>query len=458
MNIVLQNIVTLIREEQDNNPHIAFYHCIANAISRGILSQTLKANSPLPTHRQLAKALGVTVGTVSRAYAETTRQQLTVGITGRGTYINDPSQNVDIFLEKEKSYDLSFIASFEYLNPPLESPLQSLITKSDLSQLLRYREPSGLLHHREAGVKWASRFGISTNLQSILVSAGAQHGLLVLLSALFRPGDKIIAEQLSYPLLKQLSSRLCLNLIPARMDQSGILPESLEMLCKNGDIRGLYLMPTCQSPTLAQIPEYRRKEIVDICRKYDVLIIEDDVYALTLEKRPTPLFNLAPERSFFIASTSEALSGGLRIAYLCVPDAYFIQVEQAIGYTVSMASPLAAEVASIWIEDGTADKILWEKREEAAMRNVLARRILDGFALETRSTGFFAWLKLPQPWTNEKFSDKALQNGLRVANSSHFALAGVKVEQAIRISLCGIRQKEVLSHALELVAKILSKG
>lgn len=97
-------------------------------------------------------------------------------------------------------------------------------------------------------------------------------------------------------------------------------------------------MPTCQNPTLAQIPEYRRRELVDICRRYDVMIIEDDVYALSLEHNLRPLASLAPERCCFIASTSEALSGGLRIAYLCPPDAVFAELERTISYTISMGS------------------------------------------------------------------------------------------------------------------------
>ncbi len=447
-------IVSLIKEEQANN-NLPLYQNIVNAIARGISRKDLQAGELLPTHRALAQKLGVTVGTVSRAYGEATRRQLIVGITGRGTFVNSFSQNIDILDEKEKIHDLSFVAPFEYLNPELEPSLLKLSKRSNLAQLLKYHEPCGLREHREAGAKWANRFGLLVDGKSVLVSAGAQHALLVLLSSLFQAGDKIVAEPLTYPLLKQLSSRLCLNLIPAKMDQGGLLPESLEALCKSGDIRGVYLMPTCQSPTLAQIPDYRRREIVEICRKYNVLIIEDDVYALSLEKHPTPIFNLAPERSFFIASTSESLSGGLRTAYLCVPDAFYNTVSQGIGYTISMAPPLMAELASMWIEDGTADKVLWQKREEAAMRNVLARRILDGFALETRSTGFFAWLKLPQPWTNESFCSKALESGLKVANSSHFSLPGIVPEPAIRISLGANKNKEDLTSSLQKISEIL---
>ena len=135
------------------------------------------------------------------------------------------------------------------------------------------------------------------------------------------------------------------------------------------------------------------------------------MYALSLEHNLPPLASLAPERCCFIASTSEALSGGLRIAYLCPPDAVFAELERTISYTISMAPPLMAELATMWIRNGTADRVLAAKRREAAERNALARQLLDGFPLETRTTGFFCWLKLPDPWAAVAFAEAARQRG-----------------------------------------------
>lgn len=167
------------------------------------------------------------------------------------------------------------------------------------------------------------------------------------------------------------------------------MPDSPETACRAGGIKGLYLMPTRQNPTLAQIPEYRRRELVEICRRYDVMIIEDDVYVLFLEHNLPPLAPLTLERCCFTASTNGVLSGGLRIAHLCPPDAAFAELGRTISYTILVAPPLIAELATMWIRNGTADRVLAVKRREAAEWNVLARQLLDGSPLETRATGFF---------------------------------------------------------------------
>ena len=166
----------------------------------------------------LAEALGVTIGTVSRGYAEAAQRGLTVGVTGRGTFVTAPCRDVDVYEGAGRMYDLGFIAPFEYLNPDLNEAVAELSRYADLKELSSYQQPRGLLRHREAGAHWAGRYGLAVSPENLLVCAGAQHALLTVLASLFNPGDRIAAEQLSYPLLKQLARRLRLNLTPIRMD------------------------------------------------------------------------------------------------------------------------------------------------------------------------------------------------------------------------------------------------
>ena len=67
-------------------------------------------------------------------------------------------------------------------------------------ELLKYHEPRGMLKHRKTGALWAKNFGLTVSEKNILVCAGAQHALLSLLIGLFRAGDKIAAETITYPL------------------------------------------------------------------------------------------------------------------------------------------------------------------------------------------------------------------------------------------------------------------
>ena len=109
----------------------------------------------------------------------------------------------------------------------------------------------------------------------------------------------------------------------------------------------------------------------------------------------------------------------------------------------------------MWIRNGTADRVLAAKRQEAAARNLLARRMLDGFPLETRTTGFFCWLKLPDPWASVAFAEAARQRGIIVADSELFALNHNAPEQGVRLALGGVRTQKALTEALETLAGLL---
>ncbi|MDE7064502.1 MAG: PLP-dependent aminotransferase family protein, partial [Desulfovibrionaceae bacterium] len=94
-------------------------------------------------------------------------------------------------------------------------------------------------------------------------------------------------------------------------------------------------------------------------------------------------------------------------------------------------------------------------RRDAAARNDLARNILDGFALETRTTGFFCWRKLPEPWNSVDFADAARQRGVLVAEGEHFLSGHTVPEQGARLALGGVRTREELAAALEILADLL---
>ncbi len=436
------------------------YKALADAIAKGIAQHLLNPGDSLPTQRALATLLGVTVGTVTRAYAEAAQRGLVIGVIGKGTFIATPRQDVDTMPSRQShAYDLGYISPFEYLSPSIHEAMGHLKEIKDVDFLTNYQHPCGLLRHREAGALWTQQYGLSVHPNDILICAGAQHALLVTLMALFNPGDRIAAEPLTFPLFKQLARRLSLQLVPVRMDSNGMLPDALETISRSGGgIQGVYLMPTCHNPTLAQIPEGRRHQLVEVCRRHQIKIIEDDVFALTLRSNLTPLTALAPELSCFIATTSEALSGGLRIAYLSPPQQYYEKLERAIACTVSMAPPFMAELARLWILDGTADTILQAKREAAFQRNTLVRQVLDGFAPKTRDTGFFCWLKLPEPWTATQFSFIARQQGVVVIEGDHFALSHGAPEEGIRIALGSLPQETQLKESLQILGHILQNG
>jgi DNA-binding transcriptional MocR family regulator len=434
------------------------YLAIADAIAEAIRGGALTAGMRLPTHRDLAEALGVTVGTVTRGYAEAARRGLLRGETGRGTFVGGESPQILLCHNEDDDpgvVDLSMTLPLESLSPSLADALRAIAAAPDAQRLLEYYPSRGRLADRQAGAQWLRGYGVDVPAEVVAVTVGGQNALAVVLSAMFRPGDAVAVEGITYPLIKTLARRFHLRLVPVEQDQGGMLPEALDEACRLQPVRGVYVMPGCQNPTTARMPDHRRHELADVARRRDLVILEDDAYAMVAGPGPAPLAALAPERTFFIASMSKGVAGGLRVAYLAAPPDHVRAVERAISDMVWMTPPLMAEIARRWIDDGTAERTLAVKRLEAARRSDLTRAMLSGLDICLQKTGYFAWLRLPEPWTSGDFARVAAQSGVLVTPDEAFVVGRRSLPHAVRLSISGPADMEGLRRGLGVIKEIL---
>ncbi len=436
------------------------YRAIAEAVADDIARGALREGARLPTHRDLAAALGVTVGTVSRGYAEAQRRGLVTGEVGRGTFVRrERSRGLDLEMPARGEAPLVDLS----LNFPvgdledreLSRTLVALGRMRDLARLLEYLPHAGMPRHREAGAAWIGRSGLEARPGQVVVCCGAQHGLAIALHALTAPGDLVLAENLTYPVFKTLAALQRLKVQGIAMDEHGIVPDSLEAACRGGAAKALYCIPTIQNPTACVMPEARRKRIAAIARTHGLAIIEDDIYGLLPAERPLPLARYAPEITVYVTSLSKTLAPGLRIGYLWAPKTLFERMIPAIASTTWMASPLAAEIAARWIEDGTADAILRKKRALAAERQRLAARLLKTSGAGAHPSGYHVWLPLPEPWRGESFASRLRERGVAVTPAEVFLAGGGKAPAAVRLCLGAARTTDRLESALRTVADTL---
>jgi len=436
------------------------YIAIADAIEIDIKRGRLTEGTKLPTHRDLAEQLGVTVGTVTRGYAEAARRGLLRGETGRGTFVGrSPQRQLICHQEKLKTgvVDMKVTLPFETLAPNLGATLQEIAADPEAHRLLEYYPSMGRQIDRATGVEWMSRYNLAVDAEHICLTVGGQNALAVILSAIFRPGDAIAVEGITYPLIKTLAHRFHIKLIPVEQDASGMIPESLDEACRNQNVSGVYLMPTCQNPTTARMPEYRRQEIAALTERHNLLILEDDAYGLPAGDFGLPFAALVPKRTFFVASLSKSVAGGLRVAYLASPPRHLSAIKAAISDMVWMTPPLMAEIGRRWIMDGTADRALAAKQQEAALRTQLTKEILSGLDISMQKTGYYAWLKLPEPWTSSDFARLAEENDVLVPTDDIFVVGRHPLPHALRLSLSGAPTIDDLKRGLETIRSILEQ-
>ena len=289
----------------------------------------------------------------------------------------------------------------------------------------------------------------------MLVCAGVQHALWVALGSVAAPGDVVAAEAVTHPGLKALAESMRLRPAAVGMDAEGMLPDEFEAVCRLRRPKALYTVPTLHNPTTAVLGEARRREIVEIARRYGVAVVEDDVHRL-LHPDPPPAFGaLAPEITLSVVSLSKTVTGALRVAYLVAPGTDVERLAHGIWATAWMAAPLSAEVAAGWIEDGRARATVARKRAEAAARQEIARAELAGCAFRSAPDAYHLWLELPAGWTGSGFALAAVGRGVSVTPAEAFAVDRGAPAGAVRVGLTGVESREELRAGLRVLAAIL---
>jgi len=464
---------------RDLAPDRPVYRAIADALASDRAAGRVVAGDRLPTHRALAESLGVTVTTVSRAYAEAARRGLVDSTVGRGTFVRGvalPEGRAPLAFDfapprvdaAGPGADTSVDAPVD-MGPNLPVPLGAerrlARTLSDLAAdpkplatLLDYHLHHEEPRHRVAGAAWMARAGAPDDPDAVVITAGVQHGLTVAFLTLLRPGDTLLCASLTYPNLKLLAERHGVRLVGVLLDGEGIVPEALDEAAARTGARALFCMPTLQNPTAAVASLARRKALAAVAERHDLVVIEDDIYGLLPESRPPPLAALIPDRTLFLTSTAKTLAPGLRTGFARVPAAWRPLYAATLRATIWMATPLTVEITSRWIEDGTADAMVQAQRCAVAERQALAATELAGLPWRSASGASHLWLTLPSPWRAEAFRDALAGRGVLVQPAAVFHVGPGAVPEAVRLCLGGEPDLTRLRQALARVREVHEAG
>ncbi|MFZ2099120.1 MAG: PLP-dependent aminotransferase family protein, partial [Oricola sp.] len=293
------------------------YIRLAERIEDAIENGDLTIGTKLPPQRNLAYDLGVTVGTVGRAYSIVRERGLVSGEVGRGTYVSDRGDVVSAasrtshFSTEANSntpegYDSGEMIRFDASAAPL-LPITNTLERmtaeilrdhpQQASDYIRAVAPSWT----QAGVKWLSNRHWRPDPANIAPVQGVHSGIVAIIAAMTVPGDRIAVEELSYANVPRAAQMMGRRPVSVPIDQYGAIPDALEHICAQQHPKIVFLMPAQQNPTLAVMPEERRHQIAMIARRYNLLIIEDNVYGCLHEDPAPPLAALAPDLTFHIS-------------------------------------------------------------------------------------------------------------------------------------------------------------
>jgi DNA-binding transcriptional MocR family regulator len=445
-------------------PHLALaegplYLAICAAIARDLQQGRLRPGDRLPPQRDLAEALGLDAGTVSRAYAEARRQGLIDAEGRRGSFVREQGAAAPVAVAVQPfdtGMNLPPVPAGSTFAARFSAGLQDVLQGTSCANRMQYQPAGGAPEDRLAGAEWLAASGIEAGEDTVLVTSGAQTALHAVASAVLEPGDAVCTGPFVYPGWSAICRRRGIGIVPLAADEHGIDPDAFERACAASPIPAIYLVPDNDNPTTATLRLDRRARIVEIARKHDVLIIEDDPYSRLGGLEIPSLAALAPERTWHVASLSKLISPALRIAYLRAPlvrDA--LRLAADTHETTIMPPPLNLAVCTRWLQDGTWATLVGEVREECAARLAIVAEHLPAGSYRAGPSGYHLWVPLEEHTQSFELVASLCTLGVSVVSSEQFRIGPAGGAAAVRLSIGGSLDRQRLARALGVLDAML---
>lgn len=423
------------------------YKQIMDYIREKIANGEWPIGSNIPSQRKLAELFGVNRSTIITALEELMADGLIEGIKGKGTVVvnntwtllagnsfpdwnihlksglHKPSQSaVQEINEAESNKELIQLSKGELSRDlfPIDS-MQKVIQKvSENMEAFGYEEPKGFLPLREALSNYLRTIGVNASSSSILIVSGALQALQLISVGLLPKESTVLLENPSYLYSLQVFQSAGMKLSGLPMDEDGILPNFISVSKKQRSKAILYSIPSFHNPTGILMSEKRRQELIQVCEKEQLPIIEDDIYRELWidEQSPSPLKAMDKHgHVLYLGSLSKSLTPGLRIGWIVGPEPIIERLSDIKMQTDYGTSSLSQRVAVEWLTSG-----LYQQHAESVRKQLKIRREVMLDAIETHlndiSTwnvpkgGFFIWLKILRKISMRELYIKALSKGI----------------------------------------------
>ena len=453
----------MLQRQADQPLYIQLADQVADDIRVGVYA----AGSKVPSVRKLAGQRGVSISTVTQAYAWLEDQGWITAKPQSGYFVRSDTapdfSNVPPLSQGDEPRD---VTKAEFINQMLaqinrpatvnlgaanphiswlpQRALQTHIQKVSRFQaadVLDYMFSPGLEDLRSQIAVRMRDVGVRSTADDIVVTHGCAEALTLCLRAVTEPGDLVAVESPCYYGFLQIANMLGLKIIEIPTDpQQGISIDALKLALQQWPIKAIEVSSRYSNPTGSSIPTANQKQLVALASEYQVPVIEDDIYGDI--GFPTPRSHFQPLNSvlkthdkegwvLYCSSFSKTVAAGLRVGW-CVPGRWRKKVMERQTFTTFSAASLSQYAMLSYLQNGHYDRHLRQFRAKAAanmQRFVQAIRqyFPEGTKINEPAGGFILWLSLPPGISAMDLHYQALEHSIIVvpgdlfSNTEHFS-------------------------------------
>jgi DNA-binding transcriptional MocR family regulator len=323
-----------------------------------------------------------------------------------------------------------------------------------------YEVSPGLLTLRRQLARRSLTWGMSLGEDDFVITSGAMEAMHLALRVALRPGDSVAVSSPTYFGILHLIEDMGLRAveIPSHPER-GMDIDALQLALRRMKINGVIAIPNFDNPNGALMPYESRVRLAGLLERYDIPLIEDDIYGDLAwdNSRPSPVKALdRAGRVLLCGSISKTIAAGYRVGWI-VPGRYGEQVER-LKFSQSVATSTLEQMAvAEYLSSGAYDRHLRTLRSKLstqvrAFREAIAASFPAGTSVSNPSGGFLLWVELPEGIDALQLQAEAGRRGIAIAPGPIFA-AGNRFKSCIRIN-CGFPWSPALANAVRTLGEL----
>jgi DNA-binding transcriptional MocR family regulator len=326
-----------------------------------------------------------------------------------------------------------------------------------------YEPPPGLLTLRRQLAKRSLAWGMSASEDDYIITSGAMEALNLALRATVRPGDAVAVSTPTYFGILQLLEEHGVRVVevPSHAEH-GMDLAALELALKQLDIKACIAIPSFDNPNGSLMSFEARVRLAALVERFDVPLIEDDIYGDLAwdHSRPSPVkAHDRGGRVLLCGSFSKTLAAGYRVGWI-MPGRYGERVAR-LKFSHSVATSTLEQMAvAEYLSLGGYDRHLRKLRtrlnqQVRAFREAIAASFPAGTAVSDPRGGYLLWVTLPREVDAMQLQAAAAKRGIVIAPGPVFA-AGQRYKNNLRLN-CGFPWSDRIASALRTLGELATQ-
>ena len=323
---------------------------------------------------------------------------------------------------------------------PLLRGLARISRRQDMPGLY-YDNIYGTFELREQIARLMLDSGCQLSADDLVITTGCHEALSTSIRAICEPGDIVAVDSPSFHGAMQTLKGLGMKALEIPTDPlTGISLEALELALEQWPIKVIQLTPNCNNPLGYIMPESRKRALILLAQRFDVAIIEDDVYGELAYTYPRPRTIKSFDedgRVLLCSSFSKTLAPGLRIGWVA-PGRYLERVLHMKYISTGSTAPQPQIAIAEFLKGGHFEPHLRRMRAQYQRnRDVMIDWVTRYFPAGTRASrpqgSFLLWVELPETFDSLKLNRELYGQGVQIAVGSIFSASG-KYRNCLRMN------------------------